>query len=550
MRVFKRVLALFCILAILLSSLSSCAGTLLIADLLLLRGQTTEEPSPQLPENDQFSYSLSETDRQTFLDCLEEIEKLLLEQLSSDEEKINALTENLGDLYYHVATQANLAYIYHCLNATDAAKSEAYLYASAMHSDLYAEYEALCKRIDVSDAPGKSIFFADWSEEDLEAMREYTEEYKELSQANDKILVNYRSLSKAEQSERAPALYLQLIQNNVRIAALSGYDNYADYAYAKVYRRDYSPQDAEIIHQAVKSELLPICQPVLAKFQEKYSGLNANERQIVRALLEGEYTNVLELINGYLASFPEQAEEQLQSLFQSENFFMTSAQNADPGAFTVYLYEFDQPVCYFGPGYHDGYTIIHELGHYLSAFYSELNLQMDIAETQSQGNEWLFTAYLKNTLASRDLAETILYYQLFSALQTIVVSSIVDEFEQRVYRELPTDEEEFDRIMEDVCQEYGGLRFVKTMFADPANYWRAVVLESPCYYISYAFSMLVAFHFYEAAINDYEAIQAVYLDLAQLQLEDETTYCQWLKEQNLQTPFEEEYYQTIVAFAS
>ena len=545
-KAYKRLLVLLCVLAILLSSLSSCTGILLFSNVLL--GQNA--PAADLPVSEKLAYTLTEADRQSFLEALEAVESLILVKRSASGREITAACEKMENAYYHVATQTELAYIYHCLNMADSEKSEAYLYASEMQSDLYAAYEAACKRIDASDAPGRSVFFADWSEEDLEAMRGYSTEYNAIKQQNERLLVTYRSLSKSESYDRAPELYLQIVENNNRIAALYGYQNYSDYAYAKVYERDYTPEDAETIHQSVKSILVPLCQTALAKFQEGYAALGSGERSVVRALLEGEYGNAWGLFEEYFASFPKEAANKMTSLFQSGNLFLTSAENADPGAFTTYLYEYDQPVCYFGPGYHDGFTVIHELGHYISAFYTEGDLPMDIAETQSQANEWLFTAYLDQMLQSRALAQTVFYYQLHSALQSIVISSIIDEFEQSVYRDVPASAEELDQRMEEVCRGYGGLVSVKSLFADPMRYWRAVVLESPCYYISYAFSMLAAMNFYQIATDSYSAAQSAYLELVALDLKRGESYCDWLKEQNLQTPFEESYYREIAAFVS
>ena len=277
--------------------------------------------------------------------------------------------------------------------------------------------------------------------------------------------------------------------------------------------------------------------------------MSAQERTIVRALLEGEYNGAWDLMSGYFSSYSAEVEEDLRSLFLPENHFLTSAQTADKGAFTTYLYDYEQPVCYFGPGYHDGYTILHELGHYFSALYSD-DVEMDIAETQSQANEWLFTAYLQGAKISGALAETVLYYQLHSALQTIVLASIIDEFEQSVYSDPPESGEEFDLRMRDICQDYGGVDWVKSQFADPMRYWRSVVLESPCYYISYAFSMLAAINFYELAVNDYAAAQKTYLALVSLEPDEGETYCQWLRKMGLQTPFEESYYQSIARLAA
>ena len=550
MRALRRILLLFCVLAILLSSFTSCTGIFLLSTALLQKTEQIPEQKTEIPASEKLAYTLNDSDQKSFFTCLDELENLLLEKRSSDEKKISEANERLEDSYYHIATQTELAYIYHCLNQADAGKSQAYLYARTMRSDVYDAYQTFCKKLDASDAPGKSVFFADWSEEDFEEMRGYSEEHTALTNANDRIEVEYRALPQAERTEKAPELYLQIIRNNNRLAALYGYENYADYAYEKVYGRDYTPDDACQIHYYVKTILLPACQSALAKFQAKDSELNTEERWVVRALLNGEYDGAWELMSGYFSSFPAKEERDLRSLFDSENHFMTNSQSADAGAFTTYLYEYEQPVCYFGPGYHDGYTVIHELGHYFSALSSKDEFLLDVAETQSQANEWLFTAYLQNANVSRALAETILYYQLRSALQTIVLASLIDEFEQSIYQNPPESAEEIDLRMKAVCESYGGIEWFKKQFADPMHYWRSVVLENPCYYISYAFSMLVSISFYELAANDYAAAQSAYIDLAALQLEEGTTYCQWLEIQTMDTPFEESYYQTIAALAA
>ena len=271
--------------------------------------------------------------------------------------------------------------------------------------------------------------------------------------------------------------------------------------------------------------------------------------QLSNALLEGEYGNAWDLLDAYLSSFPQEAEEQLRTLFETENHVLTSSQNADAGAFTTYLYEYDQPFCYFGPGYHNGYSILHEMGHYFSCFYSENDLQMDLAETQSQANEWLFTAFLDHYDQNGLLSQTVFYYQLHSSLQTIVMASIIDEFEQSVYLNPPASTEEFEQRMDWVCEGYGGTKTVQTLFADPQRYWRAVVLDNPCYYISYAFSMLVSTNFYGAALEDVSSAYQTYLSLVEAQLED-GTYCAWLQEQGIPTPFEDQLYQNLLSAVS
>ncbi len=543
-----RWIALLCLLGILALPLNACASVPRFSKPTQTEAQSEQETSTGENPAPELIYSLTESDRASFLALLDRVEQLILTERSTDEAAINEAIGAMEDQYYHIATQSELAYIYYCMNEASETKSEAYLFASAMLSDVFAEYQAVCLRIDQSDAPYREAFFADWSEEDLEEMRGYSKELTALVQANDALLVQIRSLSQKESKAKTPVLYLEMVGNNQKIAELNGYDNYAAYAYEKVYRRDYTPEEAKTVHTYVKSYLVPICERVYSRFETTYRALNRTEKREIGALISGEYTGAADSINGYLATYPAEVSADMKSLFEGGNLFYTNSKNADEGAFTAYLYEFDRPVCFFGPGYHSGYTVIHELGHYYAALISGTDdVQMDLAETQSQGNEWLFTDYLVRT-HSETFAEAIVSYQLYSSLASIVLASIVDEFEQGVYANPPASAGEFDQRMNAVCDGYGGREWLMGIFADPLDYWRGVAPESPCYYISYAYSMLISIGLYCKAQTDPESARETYLVLAGGKM-GEATYPVWLRALGLETPFDESLYQAVAALA-
>ena len=549
MKYATRFLALICLLCVLLSSLSSCWALLLLPSPAVTQTSVSEDyttVSPTQPARSDLTYDLTDADKTRFLDLLGQVETLILTDRSEDADAISAAVEAMEAQYDHIATQNELAYIYYCMNVASGERSEAYLFSSAMLSDLYAEYQAVCRRIDRSDAPYRDAFFADWSEEDLAEMRGYSEEQNALGKANDGILVRYRSLSSDEWYEGTPALYLETVGNNARIAELNGYESYLAYAYEKVYDRDYTPAEARTIHAMVKEYLIPICERVYLDFQSSYRTLNRSERKVINALIRGEYTDVKAEIDGYLAAYPQEAAEAMASLFAEGNLFYTDSENADESAFTAYLYEPGRPVCYFGPNYHAGYTVIHEMGHYYAALcMNGDDVQMDLAETQSQGNEWIFTHYLAKT-HSETFGKAVFSYQLYSSLASIVLASIVDEFEQSVYTDLPVSADEFDERMKAICDGYGGRAWLVTLFADPLDYWRGVVIESPCYYISYACSMLTSIGLYEMAKTDAESARTTYLTIVGADMGD-LTYPAWIKQLGLESPFEESLYQTVAA---
>lgn len=546
-----RVLALLCALCLLFAT--SCVGGRKpreqVPDPALPTGNDPVDRDPDADDplgSDELAYTLTDADREHFSELLDRVKTLILTDRSDDEETVGAAIDELEDQYYHIATQNQIAYIRYCMNEASQTRSDAYLYASSMLSDCFAEYQTVCLAIDRSDAPYREAFFADWTEEEIEEMRGFSEEQTRLSKTNDELLVQFRSLSEADLNSRVPALYLQFVRNNDRIAELNHCETYADYAYAKVYARDYTPAQAAAIHSNVKQYLAPLGERVASDLHSCLQSLNENERRVLIALFEGEYGLVWNDIQGYLAAYPEQTKTDMASLFEPGNLFLTSSEKAHAGAFTAYLYEPERPICYFGPGYHSAFTILHEMGHYYAAILGEDDdVQMDLAETQSQSNEWLFAHYLVRE-KSENLGKAIYLYQLYSALQTIVLSSIIDEFEQSVYREIPANADELETRMRTICEGYGGETAVGRYFGDPQLYWRSVTMESPCYYVSYAFSMLVATSFYDLAEADPAGARETYLTIAGGDM-GEMTYAAWLTSLGMQTPFDPALYQAIVA---
>ncbi len=61
-----------------------------------------------------------------------------------------------------------------------------------------------------------------------------------------------------EDSEHLEDLFDELLHRRHQLALNAGFDNYRDFAFRHLNRFDYSPQDCYDLHEAVKSEILPI----------------------------------------------------------------------------------------------------------------------------------------------------------------------------------------------------------------------------------------------------------------------------------------------------
>lgn len=131
---------------------------------------------------------------------------------------------------------------------------------------------------------------------------------------------------------------------------------------------------------------------------------------------------------------------------------------------------------------------------------------MDLSETQSQGNEWLFIDYLKSNM-SDDLHQALVEYKLSSDIGYIICFVMIDEFEQIVYSHENAGNltlDEYDAIMAEIADQYGGVTFVQENILDIQSYWKQVVLESPVYYVSYAVSGISAINLYTVAQENQE----------------------------------------------
>lgn len=549
MKHILRVLSLMLCICILSASLTSCFFLARFSSMIDRVEFETNDEQPPLEDTDfeidgdnPLRYSLTDAHAAHFARQLALCESLLLE--GSDVAAIEAAMETLEKQYDYVATQSRIAYLLYCCDLTDEKASEDYLFATDMVADIYEGYISLCRKLDESSSPYRETFFSDWTEAELADMRNYSDEATELQRENEELLVAYRALTDEAFMSEAPSYYLQLAENNNAIAELNGYRNYYEYAYERIYLRDYDAQDVAAMRTYVSQVIVPMVKTVYERFQRNFQVLSEAEQHFVINFLEDDYDSFRQnYVQMYLNVVPTDMGMTMKSMLEEGSSVFSDGENAMEGAYTTYLYSTDTPICYFGPGYQSTLTVIHEMGHYYAATFEDgFGLPMDLAELQSQGNEWLMIAYLDEFL-SADIYEVLLDYLLYEQLSTVVICVIVDQFEEAVYStdvsaiSAPTF---LDSLMRDVCTSYGGTSFVSKYLTDINYYWRAVVLESPVYYISYATSGLAALGLYLKADSDFRASVTAYVEM--VKAAPTQGFCEAIEGAGLFSPFKESTY--------
>jgi len=522
MKLQTKILALLLCLC-LTFSMSSCifVGQMFSTMSDMIEDFTTGEETEDSDEATKgaLDYTLTDADHERFTELLSRCETLVLD--GTDVKAIEDAIEEMEDQYYHIVTQAQIAYLLYCRDMKDKALSDAQLYASEMQSDTYGEYIEFAKKVDASQSPYRETFFSDWTEADLATMRAYTAEMTELSQANDALLVDYHEfdLSNAEDLAKVEDIYLDFLDNNQKQAQIMEYESYYDYASEMLYLRDATADERAAFRTYVAEYIIPLYMELVSEFNTLYEDLSPADTIRVRNLVMKPYDDQSkDYVEDYVNSYPISVRQKFKSMFDAECSIWENGKNAYDGAYTTYLYDEERPFCYFGPNYQNSFTVVHEMGHYYAGcFYAISDVPLDLAEVHSQANEYLFLCSLKDALSEKAF-RVLEINQVLDTLASIILATIIDDFEEYVYNHydaIVENDTPLDEIMETVCEDYGGLEMLGEQVADMNLYWKYVVLDSPVYYISYALSATVALSIYEIAVEDEDEARAIYRELAE-----------------------------------
>lgn len=499
------------------------------------------------------NYTLSEDDTEEFYDILQDLENCLLE--GRDWEKAEALEEELDELGYYFSDQQSIAYILMSMDGDNETYSDYYKDSTAVWTDLVTAYKEAARRVYTSDSALKEAYFADWTEAELREMLNHTEEVAQLEKRNAEILVAFRALDQQTMQSDMIPLYREMVLNNNRIANIAGYNNYYEYAYELSYSRDYDPEQVQLVRDYVAQYVAPAFPGVMKKAISLIGDLEDEQLDVMSELLFQKNFDELSVnyVEDYINSLPDSAKTGMQKMFLESRAIFADNPSAHESAFTTAVG--DGLMCYFGPGYQGTSTAIHELGHFyaINSFLRgnpDMNaMSLDLAEVHSQGNEWLFTGYLKDILDEK-VFEALVYYRMYENLAGILVQMCVDDFEELVYTHPDVEsltEEDFEALMVQVCKDYGGIEFIEGI-TDIQRYWRMVVLESPVYYISYAVSCIAALDIYFTCAEDYGNGVSVYCDLVE-GVDEEGGFLSNLERVGLHGPFEPDVYQALAALA-
>ena len=436
--------------------------------------------------------------------------------------------------YAKVYTLDNLAYIDFYAHPGDETLSDA---CRQLDSVLNEVNDALCTALsDSLDGPAGSALRSYIGEDKATALvgydeqtdrqREITERVSELTLQYNALIMEY--LSYDEETEKIGALYRELVDLHNEEAQIVGYKDYADYAYEASYGRDFTPDDAAALCEAVKP------------YARQYFGsLYYNEATYADFSADTDLTEreLVGLVTQYMPRVSDDAAKAAAYMEKHGLYFMDSVDRVSDLGFTTTLDQYNAPFIYLAlyGDQNDIQSMFHEFGHYYDAYVNpvpDLLLSvgsLDIFEIHSTGMEALSTGWYEDIYGEdADLARIRF---LDSALYTVFSGCLFDEFQRVVYADPSLTPEQISQTFVTIARSYGLRSFGKEF----SHYWMQVNhnFESPFYYISYAVSMLASLQIYEMAENDWAAAADFYNDLVSLGAFD-YTYCELLDKVGLE----------------
>ena len=410
--------------------------------------------------------------------------------------------------------------------------------------DAYYEYEDFYNRMIVEisrDDDFLSNFFAGYDQEDIDfevelAKKKQDENYikleKELDEIRseaDKIGVNiYSDYMNNEMLE----LLLQYVNKNKQLAAILGFDSYVEYA--DIYRgRSYLQSDVDDFISYTKQYLVPLLNEdgTFINAVGLYNTLSTGQKNYFQ---EFSYSSVYDkdyytfnLLNDYAREMSGSYLTTFRNYINTGNFIFADKEDSVSGAYTT------KYLSYYGPGYQDCTTVAHEFGHFYSFTNDLLNTKsLDLKEFYSQANEFLFTNYLErnsrnNVKAVYDVNAKI---KIGDACRTIVISSALREFEQKLYTQTLTDKSDILTIWNNLNNNsYNG-----TLQA----FWKAEI-RYDLYYLSYGTSLTGALGLYNQSKTNFSDAKYKYI-LAVQNSNIDDDIVEVLEHAGLSSPFSEE----------
>ena len=465
--------------------------------------------------------------------------------------------------YVSFETMYELAWIRYTLDTTDSDSQNEYHVCETEANRIEEKLERLLKAFAASPCREEleNQYFGDGFFQTYDDMERYTNpEYLRLLQEEDALLAQFREITADPQvtyqnkteslddwrktedydtywavmsayyhqyHEALGSLFIQLIRVRQQLAAVLGFESYADYAYAVTYDRAYLPEEGRRFLQEIRDTLVPVYRESLKN----------------RTLRRLRYETASQAqMQEMLAS----AAEQLGGTISDAWRFMTAYDLFDISAsddklavsYQTYLHDYEAPFVFvntYGTEKND-LTFAHEFGHFVENYYNYgISADLETNETFSMAMEYLALQYTQTL--SQKKKDNLRLLRLCDTAQTFATEACYADFEMRLY-EMDADTltpAVIDALYWTCCEEYGMDESLPKHPGEMCWCDQYTFYEAPFYVISYCVSAETSLQVAALEMEQRGAGVEAYLRL--LDRDDGAGIQQVMEDAGLQSPF-------------
>ncbi|HVM48596.1 MAG TPA: M3 family oligoendopeptidase [Candidatus Acidoferrum sp.] len=367
-------------------------------------------------------------------------------------------------------------------------------------------------------------------EQTLPQMARYLEQTDRALRQESWELVANRRLQEAENFER---IFDRQLELRGQIARNAGFSNYRDYAFRKLGRFDYSPDDCLRFHAAVESEIVPVVRELQAQRRQQLGleqlrpwdlAVDPQGRPPLRPFEHVEQMvehtqDIFADLDGHLAAGYRQM-RQLRLLD------LANRKGKAPGGYQATLAEARLPFIFMNAVglQRDVETMLHESGHAFHALatqgedlYAYRSAPIEFCEVASMSMELLGNDFIEHFYA-RPEASRARRTHLEGIVNIFPWIATVDAFQQWIYTHPGHTRSERASAWLELMARFGGEVDWSGHEAARANLWHRQlhIFIHPFYYIEYGIAQLGALQVWansrrdkRAALHSYQGALAL-----------------------------------------
>ena len=328
-------------------------------------------------------------------------------------------------------------------------------------------------------------------------------------------------------NEPLAEVYIDLMRVHEDMAKAMGFDSAEEMEFVFGFDRDYTPEDAAVFIDDVKTYLVPIsiwAEERGLSYNITYSPLGSEE---LYSALHGVAENIG---HGCTEAFSFMDKYELcdyePSVYKANTSFQT------------YLSMYDAPFVFLNPEgtTRDLVTFVHEFGHFTDSYTNfDAAETIDLAEVYSQALEFLSLSHMDGLLPASDV-NALRTGKMLDALDTFIQQASFADFESKAHAIGP-DELTAEKLNELALQATKDFGYCPEGFEEFMQYfWMDIthLFEYPFYVISYPVSLDVAMQLY--VLETAEAGKGLdkYFEMMP---RDYDTFMETVTENGLQSPF-------------